>query len=108
MCPFCPALVVVTSSDVITSVAAPSSVTTAPITGSPLARATIDPVLRLSLFKQIADIAADQFEVMGVSKSSSTYGIKRNGLMNVAPSMPSSWPYPTPAPALPQTWYWAR
>ncbi len=70
------------------------------------AKATVDVDARRALILQIADIAADEFEVMSVSKATSTYGIVRNDLRNVPPAMPSSWYYPTPAPTLPQTWYW--
>ena len=72
------------------------------------ARATVDPQKRIALIQQIADIAADQFEVMGVSKALSTYGIKKAGLKNVPEAMPSSWYYPTPAPTMLTTWYWAE
>ncbi|MCB2053556.1 MAG: ABC transporter substrate-binding protein [Geminicoccaceae bacterium] len=71
------------------------------------ARATVDQDKRREIIHQIAAIAADEFEVMGVSKALPTYGITKTKLMNVPESMPSSWYYPTPAPTLPQTWYWA-
>ncbi len=71
------------------------------------ARATVDPEARRALIHQIADIAAAEFEVMGVSKAVPTYGIKKTNLMNVPPAMPSSWYYPTPAPTMLTTWYWA-
>ena len=72
------------------------------------ARATVDPQKRIALIQKIADIAADQFEVLGVSKALSTYGIKKTSLKNVPEAMPSSWYYPTPAPTLLTTWYWAQ
>jgi len=72
------------------------------------ARATVDPEARRALIHQIADIAAEEFEVMGVSKAVPTYGITKTNLMNVPPAMPSSWYYPTPAPTLLTTWYWAE
>ena len=72
------------------------------------ARATVDPQKRIALIQQIADIAADEFEVMGVSKALASYGIKKNGLKNVPEAMPSSWYYPTPAPTMLTTWYWAE
>ena len=72
------------------------------------ARATVDPEKRREIIKKIADIAAEEFEVMSVSKALPTYGIKKVNLKNIPQSMPSSWYYPTPAPALPQTWYWAN
>jgi peptide/nickel transport system substrate-binding protein len=72
------------------------------------ARATVDPQKRIAILHQIAEIAADQFEVMGVSKSMPTYGIKKVDLKNVPEAMPSSWYYPTPAPTMLPTWYWAK
>lgn len=70
------------------------------------ARATVDPDKRRQIMHRIADIAADEFEVFSVSKSLPTYGIAKVKLKNVPKAMPSSWYYPTPAPTLPQTWYW--
>lgn len=72
------------------------------------ARATVDTAKRRELMLQIAEIAADEFEVMGVSKSTPTYGIRKLTLKNVPPAMPSSWYYPTPAPTMLTTWYWAQ
>ena len=72
------------------------------------ARATVDPQKRHELIEKIADIAADEFEVFGVSKALSTYGIKKTTLKNVPEAMPSSWYYPTPAPTMLTTWYWAE
>jgi peptide/nickel transport system substrate-binding protein len=72
------------------------------------ARGTADPEKRRELIRQIADIAAEEFEVMGVSKALPTYGIRKTALKNVPEAMPSSWYYPTPAPTLLTTWYWAE
>lgn len=62
---------------------------------------------RKVLIHQIADIAADEFEVFAVSKQLSNYGVKKTGLMNVHPSNPGSGQYP-PSLMLPWTWYWAE
>jgi peptide/nickel transport system substrate-binding protein len=70
------------------------------------ARATVDPEKRRQIMLKIADIAADEFEVMSVSKSLPTYGIAKLNLKNAPKALPSSWYYPTPAPTLPQSWYW--
>ena len=72
------------------------------------ARATTDPEKRRALMLKIADIAADEFEVFSVTKALPTYGIAKTTLKNVPATMPSSWYYPTPAPTLPQTWFWAK
>ena len=49
---------------------------------------------RRDYFHQIAEIAADQFETFGVSKNTTTYGLKKTALKNVRPSNPSSNQYP--------------
>jgi peptide/nickel transport system substrate-binding protein len=72
------------------------------------ARATADPDKRRDIIRKIADIAADEFEVMAVSKALPTYGVKKTGLRNVPQSMPNSWYYPTPGPTLPQVWSWVN
>lgn len=71
------------------------------------ARGLADPAERRATMTEIADIAAEEFEVIGVSKALPSYGIVKNGLRNVPEAMPSSWSYPTPSPTLLQTWYWA-
>jgi peptide/nickel transport system substrate-binding protein len=72
------------------------------------AKATVDPDARRAIIHQIADLAADEFEVMSVSTAVPTFGIRSNRLRNVPSSMPSSWYYPTPAPTLPQVWFYAE
>lgn len=71
------------------------------------ARGIADPAERRAKMLEIAAIAADEFEVIGLSKALPTYGIVKNGLRNVPESMPSSWAFATPSPTLLQTWYWA-
>ncbi|QDY70274.1 ABC transporter substrate-binding protein [Qingshengfaniella alkalisoli] len=71
------------------------------------ARGLADPDERRATMLEMASIAADEFEVIGLSKALPTYGIVKNGLRNVPESMPSSWSFPTPSPTLLQTWYWA-
>jgi peptide/nickel transport system substrate-binding protein len=61
---------------------------------------------RKVLIHQIADIAADEFEVFSISKQLSNYGVKKVGLQNVHPSNPGTGQYP-PSLMLPWTWYWA-
>ncbi len=53
---------------------------------------------------QIADIAADEFEVFAITKNVSNYGVKANGLHNVRPTHPDTSQYP-PSLMLPWTWY---
>ena len=71
-------------------------------------RSTGDPEERRKLLMEIAQIAADQFEVMGVAKAAVTYGIAKNNLGNVPETMVNSWFWPTPAPVLPQTWFYKQ
>jgi peptide/nickel transport system substrate-binding protein len=70
-------------------------------------RATADDAERTRLLHQIVDIAADQFEVIGTASYAPRYGIRKKNLMNVPPKMPSSFDYPTIAPALPQQFFYA-
>lgn len=57
---------------------------------------------------EMADIAADQFEIIGTSTDLPRYGIVSTRLRNVPPSMPNSFDYPTPSPTLPQQYYFAE
>lgn len=72
------------------------------------ARAVTDQEKRRQLILKMADIAADEFEVFSVSKSLPTYGIAKTTLKNTPKEMVNSWPFPTPSPALLQTFYWAN
>ena len=69
-------------------------------------RATAVPVEREALYAELNQRAADAFEVLGVAKSITTYGIVNNDLVNVPDEMANSWEWPTPAPVLPQTWFY--
>ncbi|MDQ7988232.1 MAG: ABC transporter substrate-binding protein [Candidatus Dactylopiibacterium sp.] len=60
------------------------------------------------LFREILTLAADEFEVMGLVKPPRDPAIRNVKLQNVLEDMPAGWSYPTPAPALPQTWFFAR
>lgn len=72
------------------------------------ARAAVDPAEYRRLVHAIADIAADQFEIIGISKDLPRYGIKSDRLRNVPASMPQSFDYPTPGPTLPQQYFFAE
>ncbi len=67
-----------------------------------------DPAKADALFGQILQKAADAFEVLGVEHGLTTFGIRNKRLMNVPASMPYSWNYPTPAPTLPEQYYFVR
>ena len=68
-------------------------------------RQTSDTAKQQELMKEILQIAADEFYVFGVTLPLDGYGIVANRLKNVAPSMPNSWGYPTPAPTNPEQYY---
>jgi peptide/nickel transport system substrate-binding protein len=69
------------------------------------ARATSDLKQRGELMRQVFEMAAEDFETIGVCLGVNTFGIVRNNLKNVPEKYPSSWAYPNPAPALPQQFY---
>lgn len=60
------------------------------------------------IFAEILQIAADEFEIMGISLAPHLVGVVKNGLNSVPASIPASWMYPDPGPTLPQTYYWAK
>lgn len=72
------------------------------------ARATVDPDKRRAILHKMADIAADEFEVFSVSQGLPTYGIAKTNLRNTPKEIVNSWYFPTPAPALVQTFFWAN
>lgn len=59
-------------------------------------------------FKQILQLAADAFEVIGTVRPAVETGVHSKKLMNVFEKMPSGWTYPTPAPTLPQQWFFTK
>ena len=71
-------------------------------------RGTADSDKHRKLMLEIAAIAADQFEVIGISKALPSYGIVKNGLKNVPEAMPNFWSAGTPSLTLLQTWYWDK
>ncbi|GAA5172151.1 ABC transporter substrate-binding protein [Viridibacterium curvum] len=60
------------------------------------------------LLKQILQLAADEFEVIGTVATPKVPGIVSKRLVNVFDSMPWAWPYATPAGSLPQQYYFRR
>tara|TARA_A100001391_G_scaffold205447_1_gene206344 strand:- start:8828 stop:10714 length:1887 start_codon:yes stop_codon:yes gene_type:complete len=60
-----------------------------------------------ALVAEILDLAAEAFEVIGVSRTASPLGIRSVRLNNVWDEMPAGWNYGSPGPALPQQWYYA-
>jgi peptide/nickel transport system substrate-binding protein len=70
-------------------------------------RATTDDAKQQDLLRQILDIQADLFPVIGIAYDGNFYGITVNKLKNTPMMLPSSWDYPTPAPSNPNTYYLA-
>ncbi|GLQ35074.1 peptide ABC transporter substrate-binding protein [Amylibacter marinus] len=71
--------------------------------------ATADPAEQIRRYHQLADIAADQFEAFGIAQNASTYGVRKNGLMNILEGMKSTGQFPSPANVfMPQAWYWKK
>ncbi len=69
------------------------------------ALATADAEAQTALFRQVIDIARDEFRSFGISLLTGTYAIATNRMGNVPTQMIDSAIYPTPAPLnLPQ-WY---
>ncbi len=66
---------------------------------------TPDPDDRERIFKEILDIAAEQFWTMGIAWPGKTYGVKKTNFRNVPESMPASWLYPTPGPTNPEQYF---
>ena len=60
-------------------------------------KATVDEGRQIELFKQILEIDADEFYVMGVSLPASGYGAAKNNLRNVPMRTLSAWRFQNPA-----------
>ncbi|UPG73979.1 ABC transporter substrate-binding protein [Roseomonas gilardii subsp. gilardii] len=71
------------------------------------ARGTADLGKRAAIMKQIYDIAAEQFEPIGICLAVNTFGVCRNELQNVPAKYPNSWAWPNPGPALPQQFFFS-
>ena len=68
-------------------------------------RATADEDLQTELFRELLQIAADGFYVMGVNLDPPGYGIVKNNFRNVPESMPGAWLYPRPGPTNPEQYF---
>ena len=68
-------------------------------------RTTADDKVQLEIMTKILDIAADQFYAIGTVLEPNSFGIVTNRMQNTPKTLPSSWIYPTPAPANPCQFY---
>jgi len=71
-------------------------------------KAEADPAKALDIFRQIHQIAADEFEIFGITTRPSAFGVVNAKLRNVPEAIPGSWMYPDPGPTLPQTYYYSE
>jgi peptide/nickel transport system substrate-binding protein len=62
--------------------------------------------LQGELMREILEIAADQFYVMGISTEPMGYGIVKNNFRNVPDQMFISFRWPSPASTNPETYFW--
>ena len=62
----------------------------------------------LDIFREIHQMAADEFEVVGISLAPNLVGVVSKDLRNVPGTIPASWMYPDPGPTLPQTYFFAQ
>lgn len=69
------------------------------------ALATADPAKQAELFKQVIEIAKNEFRSFGISLLTGTYSIATDRMGNVPTTMIDSAIYPTPAPLNLATWY---
>ncbi len=64
-------------------------------------RVTGDSARQNELMREILNIAAEEFYVIGISTQADGFGVVKNNMKNVPASMPWSWIYPHPAPENP-------
>jgi len=68
-------------------------------------QATSDSDKQIEIMKQVIQIAADQFYVMGIARTADGYGVVKNNFHNVPAVIPDSSKYPNPAPTNPCQYY---
>jgi peptide/nickel transport system substrate-binding protein len=68
-------------------------------------RGAASPAIGETLFKQILQEAANEFEIVGIVRTFGSPGIRRNNLRNVPPTMVNAWTSATPAQTLPQQYF---
>ncbi|MCG6903292.1 MAG: ABC transporter substrate-binding protein [Rhodobacter sp.] len=71
-------------------------------------KAEADQAKALDIFRQIHQIAADEFEIIGISTPPNQFGVVNAKLRNVPDSLPGGWMYPDPGPTLPQQYFYAE
>ncbi|TDE08634.1 ABC transporter substrate-binding protein [Jiangella asiatica] len=67
--------------------------------------ATFDADQQEELFKQILDIAAEEFYQIGIATPRQEFAVVKNSMHNLPEQMPSGSPYPNPAPYNPEQFF---
>jgi peptide/nickel transport system substrate-binding protein len=70
-------------------------------------KGSADPEKQKALFKQILDIAADQFYAYGISTPGNLYAVVKNNMHNV-PVAWTAWTYPSPAASNTEQYYFSK
>ncbi|WP_310418903.1 ABC transporter substrate-binding protein [Mycoplana sp. BE70] len=68
-------------------------------------KSTVDDAERVELFKQILEIAADQFYSIGIKTPNEGFGIRKNNMRNIPDKILNSFGYPAPAPTNPEQYF---
>jgi peptide/nickel transport system substrate-binding protein len=61
-----------------------------------------------ALFREILQLAADEFDVIGTVRPAGATALRNTRLTNVPASFPSGWSFGSPGPTLPQQYFFAR
>jgi peptide/nickel transport system substrate-binding protein len=69
-------------------------------------RATADKARADAIFKEILQLAADEFEVVGTVRVLAGPGVRNRRIVNVPNPMLQAWVWATPGPALPQQFFY--
>lgn len=70
--------------------------------------ATASTERQAELAREILEIAADYFPVIGISTPADSFMVVKNDIRNMPANMIQTWPYPTPGPANPFTFFRAQ
>ena len=68
-------------------------------------KSTVDEAKRAEAYKQILEIAADQFYTIGIKIPNDGYGIRKNNMRNIPDQVFNSFGYPSPAPTNPEQYF---
>lgn len=60
---------------------------------------------QIELYKDILDIAQENFWVMGIGTYGPGYGVAKNNMRNIPETMPHAWLFPSPGPTNPEQYF---